>query len=209
MKLVLAFSVPMVIWMIVSRRWLIDILLGQQWTQTVPLFAALGISGIIQPLNNSAGWLMVSQGRSRDVLIWGIIGSAITVAFIVAGLPWGALAVAGSYSAGQILVVTPILWWFTCRKGFIKLVHVTSAAAPSLISGAITGAVFEFIFGRLNGPKSHETSIFMLLVSGLAIFGSHFLFSSLTRSGRETNRIILTNISAVLLKMAKRRRAIV
>lgn len=40
----------------------IPLAFGQNWDGSVAIFTALGIAGLVQPLNNVAGWLFLSQG---------------------------------------------------------------------------------------------------------------------------------------------------
>ena len=50
-----------------------------------------------QPIASTTGWLFVTQGRTFDMFRWGLIGSTLTVASIIVGLPWGVVGVAASY----------------------------------------------------------------------------------------------------------------
>ena len=143
MQVIMLICAPLVTWLIVGRIWVVEILLGPRWHETIPIFLALGFSALVQPMNNSAGWLMVSQGRSKDVFIWGLIGGGLTSASILIGLPWGALPVAISYSVGQIVFVTPILWWFCCRKGFVHVIDLISVSLPLLTVCTMAGLLFE------------------------------------------------------------------
>jgi PST family polysaccharide transporter len=116
----------------------------------VGIFLPLGFAALLQPMNNAAGWLLLSQGRSRDIFIWGLVGSALTVATILLGLPGGARGVAISYALGQILLVTPLLWIFTCRSQWIRLRDVVRVPAPILAACAVSGTTFELV--RASSP---------------------------------------------------------
>ena len=120
-------------------------LLGERWSEVVSIFLPLGFAALIQPLNNAAGWLLLSQGRSRDIFLWGLIGSALTVATILLGLSGGARGVAISYAGGQILLVTPLLWIFTCRNGWIRIRDVIRVPATILAACAVSGGTFELL----------------------------------------------------------------
>jgi PST family polysaccharide transporter len=154
MRMVMLAGAPLVTMMLVGRVWVIDVLLGSRWHETTSIFLALGFAALVQPMNYSAGWLMLTQGRSRDILTWGVLGSGITVASIVLGVHWGALYVAISYSAVQIFVCTPLLWWFCCRRGSVRVADMISVAAPVLGACAIAGTLFEafriFVLSRLS-----------------------------------------------------------
>jgi PST family polysaccharide transporter len=150
LRWVLMICMPVVTWLICSRYWIVDMLLGDRWAQVVGIFLPLGFAALLQPMNNAAGWLLLSQGRSRDIFLWGLIGSSLTVATIMLGLAGGARGVAISYALGQILLVTPLLWVFTCRRGHIRVRHVLRVPVPILGACAIAGGSFELL--RWSSP---------------------------------------------------------
>jgi PST family polysaccharide transporter len=142
---VMLVCMPLVTWLLVSREWVVELLLGTKWAGVTPLFLALGIAALVQPVNNSTGWLLLSQGRSRDVLLTGVVGCCVTVLSIVAGIRWGALGVALGYSLGQVLVMTPFLWWFSCREGPVPARHLVRIAVPLWLISAAAGGSFEWL----------------------------------------------------------------
>lgn len=73
---------------------------------------------------------------------WGILGSTLIVAGIVAGLRWGPVGVAASYAATMLFVVTPLLFWFVTRKGPVRQSDFYTTAAPVIAAtGVMTVAV--------------------------------------------------------------------
>ncbi|MGH9872014.1 MAG: lipopolysaccharide biosynthesis protein [Pyrinomonadaceae bacterium] len=133
-------TMPCVVLMIVTADWLVAIVLGPQWAGTTSIFRLLGIVGIFQPIVNTTGWLFLTQGRSHDMFKWGLISAPITVGSIIAGLPWGALGVATSYSLVQLCITYPLLFWFVGRKGPVRagdfyrtVSHIAFASLAALI----------------------------------------------------------------------------
>jgi PST family polysaccharide transporter len=124
-------TMPGTAFLIATSDWLVRLVLGPQWTEASRLFAILGVAALVQPVANTAGWLFVSQGRTRQLLQWGLVGSTLLVAAIVAGLPWGAAGVATSYSAVSLIVVTPLLAWFVGRQGPVRAADLYRTAAPA------------------------------------------------------------------------------
>jgi len=72
-----------------------------------------------------------------------VIGSGLTVASILLGLHWGALSVAISYSVVQVALITPIFWWFCCRRGSVRVRDLLAVAAPIWLVCVVTGGLFE------------------------------------------------------------------
>jgi PST family polysaccharide transporter len=113
-------TMPGVALMIMTSDWITLIVLGPQWVNAARIFALLGIAGLVQPIANTTGWLFVTQSRTHHMFQWGLIGSTIIILSIVAGLPWGAVGVAASYSITFVVVVLPALLWFVGRTGPVR-----------------------------------------------------------------------------------------
>jgi PST family polysaccharide transporter len=156
MEKVIMLTMPAVVLMIATSDWLVQIVLGSQWHEASRIFVFMGIAGLFQPVASTGGWLLVTQGRGRDMLRWSIINAPISILSIILGLHWGVLGVAAGFSFGRILIANPLLFWFVGRSGPVRtgdfyrlLAPFTLAAAASLLvcivirsSFAISNAVF-------------------------------------------------------------------
>ena len=123
-------TMPIMAFMIACSDWMVSLVLGPQWIEASRIFAVLGIVGMVQPIANTTGWLFMTQGRTRHMFQWGLIGSSIIIGSIVLGLPWGAIGVATSYSLVSLLIVTPLLFWFVGREGPVRTMDFYRAVAP-------------------------------------------------------------------------------
>jgi PST family polysaccharide transporter len=143
-------TMPSVALMIATADWIVQIVLGSRWAAAAAILMCLGFTGMFQPIANTTGWLLLSQGRSKDMLRWGFISGPLIIASILLGLSWGAFGVALSYSAARIFLNDPLLYWFVGRKGPVRArdFYVTMApfAAASLM--ALLGSV---TFRRWSG----------------------------------------------------------
>lgn len=137
MSQVLFLTLPGVSFMIASADRLIPILLGSRWGAAVPIFVALGFAGLVQPLNNPAGWLLMSQARTRDFMWCGVSGAISTAISVAIGLPNGPFGVAVAYAAAEI-IRTPLLWLFICRKGPVRLGQVVRMATPHVLGALLS-----------------------------------------------------------------------
>ncbi len=132
---ILLVTLPGVAFLIGSADILIPTLLGERWRDATPIFEALGFAGLLQPLNNTSGWLFISQGRSKDFMWWGIAGAISCVIAFLIGLPFGPVGVAIAYAASEY-IRTPALWWLIARRGPIGLSDIIRTASPH-IAGAV------------------------------------------------------------------------
>ena len=109
---------------------LVLIILGPQWGESANIFVFMGIAGLFQPVAATGGWLLVSQGRVRDMLRWSMINAPISILSILAGVRWGVVGVAASFSIGRLLVANPLLFWFVGRKGPVRMGDFYRLLAP-------------------------------------------------------------------------------
>jgi PST family polysaccharide transporter len=93
------------------------VVLGDKWSAAAPIFAALTVAALHLPLGAATSWLYTSQGRGRELLLVAVIGSAITIGCIIAGLQAGPSGVAAAYSLSGILGALPVTFWVGGRSG--------------------------------------------------------------------------------------------
>jgi polysaccharide transporter, PST family len=139
---IMFFCCPMVTANIVGSDWTVGLLLGPNWAPASELYMVLGISALVQPVGNSTGWLFISQGRSKDMLGWGIVSSIAVVASFIIGLHWGILGLAWSYTVVIIGVITPTLWYWVGRHGPVGFGDLAGATLPFLLVSGIDGLLF-------------------------------------------------------------------
>ena len=127
-------TMPGVALMIVTADWIVQIVLGSQWTAAASILMCLGFTGMFQPIANTTGWLLLSQGRSGDMLRWGVISGPLIILSILVGLPWGAFGVALAYSAVRVFINDPLLYWFVGRQGPVRTRDFYVTMAPFAVS---------------------------------------------------------------------------
>ncbi len=138
-------TMPLIAFMLGTSDWLVLFVLGPQWSEAGRIFAWLGISGLIEPISYATNWLFLTQGRTREQFHWGLISSALMVAAIVAGLPWGPVGVAASYGMVGLCIRMPLSFWYAGRAGPVRTADLYRALAPFACAvGATLLAIFAF-----------------------------------------------------------------
>jgi PST family polysaccharide transporter len=170
--LVTVVCCPGVTCLLLARHGVVRLLLGPAWGEVVAIFLPLAWAALVQPVNNCAGWVMLSEGRSKDMFVWGLLGGVLTVMSIVGGLPWGARGVAIGYAVVQIAIVTPVLWWFACRGSPVRLGELAKVVLPVWTVCAIAGLAFEALKHRGIVPQAWlQNSLLEIALSGLWVYG--------------------------------------
>jgi PST family polysaccharide transporter len=131
------FTMPAIAFMMATSDWIVQVVLGPQWSATSRIFLLLGITGLFQPIANTTGWLFLTQGRSRHMFQWGLISGPLTMGSILLGLPWGAVGVATSYALTRVLLTDPLLFWFVGRSGPVRTKDFYRTIAPFTFASII------------------------------------------------------------------------
>jgi PST family polysaccharide transporter len=130
MEKVIMLTMPAVMLMLATADWLVLIVLGPQWHDSARIFIFMGLAGLFQPVASTGGWLLVSQGRVREMLRWSLINAPISVLSIIAGIPWGVTGVAASFSLARIFIAFPLLYWYVGRSGPVQTRDFYRLLAP-------------------------------------------------------------------------------
>ena len=194
-------TMPLVGFMIATSDWLVVFLLGPQWRESGRIFMWLGIAAIVQPVARSTLWLFTTQGRSREMFRWGVIGSLIAIAAIVCGLPWGAMGVAASYAITDVCITTPLLFWYVGRRGPVRAADVYRTIAPAACASllSLTAVVVARPWLAMLDHLVLRLAAAFVMTAGLT-----FLVLMILPAGRAAIR----NSREMLLMMRKRESAV-
>lgn len=157
----------------------IPFLLGERFREAAPIFAALGMSGLLQVSSNPTGWLFVSQGRSTEMAKWGLISAIITCTAIAIGAFFGTFWVAVLYTASAFVKLLP-MWAMICRTGPITRTSVIRSGLPMLLAGFGSLAIVWLI-----GPYLPGSTPWQLLIGLLIAYVSYVGLILMTPAGRE------------------------
>jgi len=183
--------------MIATSDWMVLLLLGPQWRETGRIFMLLGIAAMIQPVTKTAWWLFSTQGRTRELFHWGLLGGAIAIVSIVAGLPWGAQGVAASYAVADLCIATPLLFWYVGRRGPVRTIDFYRTIAPVVAASVCSLATLFLCRPWLSTVPS--------LIGRLSIaFGLTTAVSLLVLSALPAGRLAMRSLTETLLLLLKR-----
>ena len=145
-------TMPLAAFMIATSDWLVWLVLGPQWMGVSRIFALLGVAAMVQPICGTAGWLFSLSGADeRHAPLGARWRNASSSYRFVAGLPWGAVGVATSYSLAFVLVITPLLFSYVCRRGPVRVTDISRVTAPVAIA-ALGAFVAMLVFRRWADP---------------------------------------------------------
>lgn len=194
---IVMITMPLGALMIATSDWMVLLLLGPQWRETGRIFMLLGIAAIIQPVTKTSWWLFATQGRTKDLFHWGLIGGAIAVGSILVGLPWGATGVAASYAVADLGIATPLLFWYVGRRGPIRAGDFYRTIAPASIASIFSLAALFICRPWLQTMPG--------LVTPLSVaFGITLAVSLVVFSALPAGRLAMRNLKDTVLLLLKR-----
>lgn len=177
---ILMIAMPIVALLVGASDWLVLVILGDKWTAVAPIIMALSGAIFAQVVSDSVSWLFISQDRTREMMLWGVISTGLAVTSFLVGLPWGALGVAAAYSLMDFFIRTPFLLWYIGRRGPVSAGDVYRLWLPFFVMGlAVLGALrlIRYAFADIDAVMGLGLSVLVMFV--VAVIGL-----SMTRIGR-------------------------
>jgi polysaccharide transporter, PST family len=167
--------VPLMAVLLVCPEAVITLLLGEKWLAAAEIFRWLGVAALIQPMTTTCGILFITHGRSKEMSQCTLITSLLAVTAIVAAVPWGPAAVAGSYAISGLLIRTPVLFRYAGRISRVTTLDLYRAVIPSLlIAGLVVAAGLLSL--QLMAPGSPLTTLLVAATAGLGVIAGAALF---------------------------------
>lgn len=167
-KLLIATAI-LVTLLVVYGDLLITVLLGENWSSAGTILQVLAIGGLIIPVSASVSWLLVSQGRSRDLAYWAPFSFGLRGVAIFVGAHWGILGIAISIAAIQFLSFVVFTLWVG-RKGPVTSLMVIKNMSPTLFA-----ALLACFMGYLAKSFLVDTTPILSICLGVPLLVATFL----------------------------------
>jgi polysaccharide transporter, PST family len=160
----LAFiSMPLVAFLYGCSDSVIRLLLGERWSGAAALFRILAIAGFIETVATLRTTVMLSSGFGGRLFLWGLLNSGVTVAAVIAGLPWGARGVAIAYCIGTYAAFHPLLVFSFHRTLVTPGDFYRAITRPAVAALGMLAIYLLVVEPLLDGPD-----VLVLLASAVA-----------------------------------------
>lgn len=160
----LAFlSMPLMVFLVVNATNVVTVAMGKGWEKLIPIFVLLGISGFIQPVGTLRGLVLLSLGKSRLYVLWGVVNAIIVSIAFVVGVRWSVEGVAAAYAIANYLLIYPSLYFFFKDTPIKPRDFFSSIAVPAIAS--LASAIMMY-FVQLQWMAEISKPLIHLLVSG-------------------------------------------
>ena len=140
---------------------LTKLILGHQWTEAGHILAWFSPAMIALGLVGPFGQYMTSQGRVKELGLWGFGDFIIRGGGAAFGAMLGARQAAAGFSLMTLFVATPILIWLTVRRGPFRLRDYLQSSYPGLLVGATT--LLAALLSRTLATSDNLASLALLI----------------------------------------------
>jgi PST family polysaccharide transporter len=141
-RTLLLVTVPGMLVCITSGDVIIRVFLGSRWSDAAPIFSWVCVGGLTAGIYSSAGWLFISQGRTREFRHFTTVASIINVVtFVVGAYFWNIVGVAALGAVGFVLLTTPLMLYGATRSGPVQVRDLMRCGASFAAKGATVYAM--------------------------------------------------------------------
>ena len=195
-RIIALLAMPIMDFMYSASEEIIDLLLGEQWDEVIPIFSALAFVGLIQPVSSMRGLILLSSGKSKQYLHSGLITAAcVSTAFLV-GISQGMMGIVWAYVIIEWLLVFP-MHIYACKNTSIKkgdlLIAVYSPLSCAILAGGCLFALSPFI---------HNYPVVIGLLIKIAVIG---FFAIIAIALNKNNRRVVSGISSHVQQLISQR----
>jgi PST family polysaccharide transporter len=168
--------------------YLVDVLLGPKWSDTVQIFRLLAPTLIATGLINPLSWLLFSLGMVDRSLKIGLVLAPWVIASYLLGLAGGPNGVAVAYSLAMLAWIVPHVIWAT-RDTPVRPAELLRVLIHPLVAGVLavgSGILIRGWLERRVGPSARllTTSVVLGLTYAVVLlygFGQKAFFVDLLK----------------------------
>lgn len=195
-RIVMAMSsvtMPLAVFLAVFAEEIILVALGVKWQAATPYFQALAIAVFLRPAGSTAGFVLVTSGKSRKYLAWGFLSALGLIACVGVGALWGPSGVATAQVVYTYALVIPLLAW--ALKGTpVRLRDVGAAVVRPLAASLGMAAPLYFV----NTHLLPETPLLALVLGAAVGVPAYLLIWILLPGGREELLRIMARLRSIV-----------
>lgn len=130
-----AVCMPVLVGFAIVADEFVRVALGEQWLAVVPVIRILAAVGILSCLDAWNPGILMAVDKPRALLVVSLLSTAVSLAAVVVGLPWGVNGIAVATLVVAVAFQAPYFWYvgrqIDVRAGAVarSLVGVTAATA--------------------------------------------------------------------------------
>ncbi len=162
---------PLMLLLIVVAEPLLTLLYSAKWTESIPYFQILCLSGIVNCIQSVNYQVVCAVGKSKTIFRWNIIKRTVGIGLILIGMYWGITGILWGMVAGFYFTAIVNAIVATKTTGYTLPRQVLDAAPALLIAlmAAIgTAVVGRFLFLHNFPTLLIQSAVYLILYIGLS-----------------------------------------
>lgn len=162
---------PLMLLLIVVAEPLLTLLYSAKWTDSIPYFQILCLSGIVNCIQSVNYQVVCSVGKSKTIFRWNIVKRAVGIGLILVGMYWGVTGILWGMVAGFYFTAIVNALVATKTTGYTLPRQVLDAIPALLI--ALMAAAGTAVVGRFLSLPNFPTlviqsAVYLILYLGLS-----------------------------------------
>ena len=187
----LFFLMPATALIVASSDWIVQVVLGSKWIEAVPIIFWLSLVLLFQVAGIGGSWLFITQGRTRELTIFGAISSVVTILSFLIGIYWGATGVAAGYAISSMLINTPLYYFMACKRGHVSFLDYSKILFKNLLFSFFAIGVLILLKNTLHIINPVLGLILSVIVYITIIGGISLFFPNKRKSTKELYTMIV------------------
>jgi O-antigen/teichoic acid export membrane protein len=171
--LVLTFvSMPIVVLVIVQSKNVVHLLLGKEWLDAAPLLRLLAAAVFVKPILGAFQLVMVSSGKTKRYLQWGVINGVCMIIAFAIGIQYGISGITYSYTSVTYILLVWSLWYCFKETPINYLIIIKTLFLP-VVSSLGAGIVLISLMPLISNTDifvNISISVIIIAVAYLAIW---------------------------------------
>jgi PST family polysaccharide transporter len=172
----------------------VEVVLGDRWSQAAPAFAILAVGGVFEAANFAPNWVFQSSGRTGALLRFTLVTRPVVLLAIGGGSLFGMTGAALGYAVSTAVVWPLGLWWVS---------RVTDAPARALFWNgvrAFLGHGVAAAAGGLVASRLPGTSPWLVIAVGLGVWAGVLAVEALLWRGLRADLGVLRRGARLLAR---------
>lgn len=154
--MIAVFGLPVGVGIAAVSDWLVPLLLGQQWTEAIPLIAILAFYGILTAMRGNGHYVILALGKPNIATCLVIVQMSLLLpALVVLSMRHGAMGAGYAYLLSEA-VFTPISFAVLLKLVGITVRRLSRVLWRPAISAAFMYAVVRLVASPIS-PAAPET----------------------------------------------------
>jgi O-antigen/teichoic acid export membrane protein len=145
-SLLMSLTMPVTVFCALFGADIILVMLGPQWTESVPVFRLLTPTVLIFGMINPLWSLLLSSGLQNRSLYLALVICPLVLGAVALGVPYGPTGVAAAFSTAMALWVVPHILW-SLKGTSVRPLDLAKAAGKPFLS-AVVGGLVAFVISQ-------------------------------------------------------------